>query len=66
MARCHCELLKKRPRSSDLNPIENFVHIASKKLVKDALNEGITHDSYEEFCDRVQRTISDISLELID
>ena len=54
------------PRSPDLNPIENIFHIASKKLEKDALNEGIAHGSYEEFCDRVQRTISGISLELID
>ena len=66
MARCHCELLKIPPRSPDLNPIENIFHIASKKLEKDALNEGIIHESYEEFCDRVQRTISGISQELID
>ena len=66
MARCHCELLKIPPRSPDLNPIENIFHIASKKLEKDALNEGITHESFEEFCDRVQRTISGISQELID
>ena len=66
MTRCHCELLKIPPRSPDLNPIENIFHIASKKLEKDALNKGITHESYEEFCDRVQRTISGISQELID
>ena len=66
MARCHCELLKIPPRSPDLNPIENIFHIASKKLEKDALNVGITHESYEEFCDRVQRIISGISQELID
>ena len=61
MARCHCELLKIPPRSPDLNPIENIFHIASKKLEKVALNEGITRESFEEFCDRVQRTISGIS-----
>ena len=49
MTRCHCELLKIPPRSPDLNPIENIFHIASKKLEKDALNKGITHESYEEF-----------------
>ena len=64
MARCHCELLQIPPRSPDLNPIENIFHIASKKLEKDALNEGITHESYEEFCDRVQRTIGGISQEI--
>ena len=66
MTRCHCELLKIPPRSHDLNPIENIFHIVSKKLEKDALNKGITHESYKEFCDRVQRTISGISQELID
>ena len=66
MACSHCELLKIPPQSPDLNPIENIFHIASKKLGKDALNKGITHESYEEFCDRVQRTISGISHKLID
>ena len=50
MACCHCELLKIPPRSPDLNPIEIIFHITSKKLEKDALNEGITHESYDEFC----------------
>ena len=66
VARCHCELLKILPQSPDLNPIKNIFHIASKNLEKDALNKGITHESYEEFCDRVQRTISGVSQELIN
>ena len=66
MARCHSELLKIPPRSPDLNPIENIFHIVSKKLAKDALERGITCESYEQFCERVQRTISGISQQLID
>ena len=66
MARCHCELLKIPPRSPDLNPIENIFHIVSKKLAKDALERGITRESYEQFCERVQRTMRGISQQLID
>ena len=66
MARCNSELLKIPPRSPDLNPIENIFNIVSKKLEKDALEGGITRESYEEFCNRVQRTIYNISQELID
>lgn len=66
MARCQAELLKIPPRSPDLNPIENIFHVVSRKLEKDALEQGITRESYEEFCDRVQRTINGVSRELID
>lgn len=66
MARCHAELLKIPARSPDLIPIENVFHIVSKKLAKDALDGGITRESYEQFCNRVQRTIYDISPQLID
>jgi hypothetical protein len=61
----HCQVLKSY-RNSDLNPIENVFHIVSMKLAKDALDGGITRESYEQFCNRVQRTIYDISPQLID
>ena len=66
MDRCHAELLKIPPRSPDLNPIENIFHIVSRKLQKDAIDQSITRESYQEFCDRVRRTIYDISHQLID
>jgi len=66
MVRCHCELLKIPLRSPDLNPTENIFHIVTKKLAKDALERGITRESYEQFCERVQRTIRGISQQLID
>ena len=55
MVRCQSELLKIPPRSPDLNPVENIFHIVSRKFEKDALQQEITHESYEEFCDRVQK-----------
>ena len=66
MARCQSELLKLCARSPRMNPIENVFHIVSRKLENDALEQGITCESYEEFCNRVQRTINGISRELID
>ena len=48
------------------NPIENIFHIVSRKLQKDAIDQSITRESYQEFCDRVRRTIYDISHQLID
>jgi len=66
MVLCHCELLKILPQSPDLNPIENIFHIVTKKLAKDALERGITRESYEQFCERAQRMIRGISQQLID
>ena len=66
MARCHSELLKIPPRSPTLNPIEHIFHIVSRKLEKDAIDQSITCESYQEFCDRVRRTIYSISHQLID
>lgn len=57
MGHCNSELLKIPLHSLDLNPVENIFNIVSKKFEKDALEGGITRESYEEFCDRVQRTI---------
>ena len=59
MARCQAELLRIPPRSPDF-------HIVSRKLQKDATDQSITRESYQEFCDRVRRTIYDISHQLID
>lgn len=56
MGRCNSELLKILPRSPDLNPMEKTFNIVSQKLEKDALEGGITRESWEELCDRVQGT----------
>jgi len=44
-------------RSADLNPIENFFHLVSKKLQKDALEKNITHETFEKFSTRVECTM---------
>ena len=67
MAHCHSEVLKIPPRSPDFNPIENIFHIvSSRKLEKDAIDQRITRESYQEFCGRVRRTIYSISHQLIN
>ena len=66
MARCLSEVLKIPPRSPDLNPIGNIFHIVSRKLEKDAIDQRITRESYQEFCGGVRRTIYSISHQLIN
>ena len=65
MAHCHSEVLKIPPRSPGLNPVENIFHTVSRKLEKDAIDHRITLKSYQEFCDRVRRTISSIFNRLV-
>ena len=45
------------PRSPDLNPIENFFNLISKKLNDDALENMITSEGYDQFSERVKFTI---------
>ena len=66
MGHCHSELLNIPPQSPDLNPIEDIFNLASRKFEKDALQQGITLKIYDEFCDKVERTICSISQGLID
>ena len=54
------------PRSPDLNPIENFFNLISKKLNDDALENMITSESYDQFSERVKFTIENYSIEEID
>ena len=53
-------------RSPDLNPIENIFTIVSAKLERDALRKQITHETFEQFSDRVEKTLCNIDLKLID
>ena len=54
------------PRSPDLNCIENFFALVSKKLESDAKKQNITNESKEEFEDRIKRTMSNFSHKKID
>lgn len=49
-------LLKIPPRSPDVNPIENFFHLLDTQLKQDALDKGITKESFEKFALRVKKT----------
>ena len=49
--------LKLPPRSGDIHCIENFFHAVKVELDKQALELNITHKPFEEFSDRVIRTI---------
>ena len=61
-----CRLFKIPARSPDLNPIENVFHNIRKKLSKDALEQKIEKETYEEFCRRVRKTILEYSSTIID
>ena len=48
-------------RSPDLNPIENLFHIVRKKIKAEILEKNITHQSWDEFVDRVKFNIWSVS-----
>lgn len=54
------------PRSPDLNPIENFFNLVSRKLSQDALDNRITKESFNEFSGRVKATIENFDAGMID
>ena len=54
------------PRSPDNKPIENFFHLVKKQLNRDALEENITQESYQQFSDRVKETILNFPVATID
>ncbi len=53
-------------RSPDLNPIENFFHLAGKALREDAITKQITSESKEEFSARVKSILLNFSKDTID
>lgn len=54
------------PRSPDLNPIENVFHLVKKKLNKDAIEQKIISENYEEFTARVLNTLNNFDQQIID
>ena len=54
------------PRSPDLNPIENLFHLVSKQLREDAIDKQITSENFEQFSERVKRTMTNLSKITID
>ena len=53
-------------RSPDLNPIENIFHLIRNKLKEDALTNEITHETYEEFSERIVKTFMEFPVALIN
>ncbi len=66
MQRCRAELLAIPARSPDINPIENIFHSIRNQLTMDAINEDIQHETYEEFCTRVTKTVMNFPASDID
>ena len=54
------------PHSPDLNPIENLFHIVKKKLDRQAIVEGIEHETWTDFKARVHKTITEIPVSVIN
>lgn len=53
-------------RSLDLNPIENFFHIAKKQLKTQAIEMNLTWESYSDFLQRVKKTMEYCPVDVID
>lgn len=53
-------------RSPDINPIENFFHLASKLLRKQAIEEKIQEETKEEFTARVKKNLIEYPPKKID
>ena len=66
MLRVNATLFPIPPRSPDLNPIENFFHLVSKKLRDTALQKQISKETYDEFQQRVVDTIYSIPIQTIN
>ena len=61
-----CRLFKIPARSPDLNPIENTFNNIRTKLRRDAIDQCITRETYNQFCRRIRATIMDYSTDVID
>ncbi len=66
MTKVNAQLLAIPPRSPDLNPIENFFHIVSEKLREEAILQQCTKESFDDFKDRIIRTMTSVPQETID
>ena len=53
-------------RSPDLNPIENVFHLIKKKLEKDEIDKKIRKESFNEFKDRVLRSLGTLDSNILD
>lgn len=66
MEKVGCRLFKIPARSPDLNPIENIFHLIGKEMKREAKEENITQETYDQFCARAKRTVLNFSPDIID
>ena len=60
------KVLKIPPRNPDLNPIENFFHLISVELGKEAISKRINKETFEQFSERCVRAMQTYSVDIID
>lgn len=60
------KVFKIPPRSPDLNPIENFFHLVSQTLKKEAVANKISRETFGEYSERVKNTMKNFSSQTID
>ena len=60
------KVLKIPARSPDINPIENIFHLVSKQLRKDATEQKITKETYEQFVERCKQTLLSFPVHVVD
>ena len=53
-------------RSPDLNPIENIFHLVRKQLAKDAIENEIKSEGFNDFVKRVSKTIKSFPIATIN
>ena len=53
-------------RSPDLNPIENFFNLMTRKLEHDALEKHITRETKEEYAQRIKKTMAEFPVAKIN
>ena len=66
MDKVGARLFKIPPLSPDINPIQNVFNNIKQELKDYALEHNLTFKNYEDFCERVKRTILNYSPEVID
>ena len=60
------KVMKIPARPPDLNPIENFFHLAKKAIKQQAINRNIQKESFEEFTNRVEKFVVDYPVDTIN
>ena len=63
---CGLKFLNSPPRSPDINPIENVFHIVKVALIKEAMEQKISKESFLQFKERVVKHLKNYNVFTID